>query len=179
MREISTSTRNGKSFFFLRLRHAYFPGASAVKGIDPAPVPLYRGRKADRNPDALSENPLPLFQEQGINPRGEDGLKLCCLSMSEGEENPQKMKCPKCKNDALEEKHDFCFKCGHALRGNGETISQQGDAPQTDVTQTTQDSEMNDKKDASLSKFISLSFGELIYSVYGFISLCRARVRRK
>lgn len=80
-----------------------------------------------------------------------------------GEENPQKMKCPKCKNDALEEKHDFCFKCGFALHGNGETTSQRN------VTQT-QDSEMNDDEDASFSKFSSQSFGELIYTVLWFYS---------
>ena len=74
------------------------------------------------------------------------------------------MKCPKCKNDALEEKHDFCFKCGFALRGNGETTSQ-GNATRTP------DSEMHDDEDASLSKFSSQSFGELILVQFcGFTS---------
>lgn len=69
------------------------------------------------------------------------------------------MKCPKCKNDALQENHAFCFECGFDLRENNETTSpspsqREATTKSEDFNQAAEDSDViNDKPCASLGKF--------------------------
>ena len=71
------------------------------------------------------------------------------------------MRCPRCENDALEEEHDFCFKCGLGLRTNQETTSlppSQVNTASTDlITQAVQESNpVNDNTEASGKTPVSL-----------------------
>ena len=69
------------------------------------------------------------------------------------------MKCPKCKNDALQENHAFCFNCGFDLGENNETTSpspsqREATTELEDFNQAAEDSDViTDKAYASPGKF--------------------------
>lgn len=69
------------------------------------------------------------------------------------------MKCPKCKNDDLQEKHAFCFECGFNLRENNGTTppspsQHEAKTESEDFTQGAEDSDViDDKACASPGKF--------------------------
>lgn len=71
------------------------------------------------------------------------------------------MKCPnpECPNNALEEKHDFCFKCGRSLRGLGggekQTPSSPPNSQPEDTNVSTDESDvLNDKPQPSPGKVL-------------------------
>jgi len=56
------------------------------------------------------------------------------------------MICPRCKNDALKEEHEFCFKCGLNLRAvetKSPPLSQRDKAASKELDQIEQNSDVN------------------------------------
>ena len=60
------------------------------------------------------------------------------------------MRCPKCKNTALDKKHTFCFDCGTKLEPDDRDVT--GDAKE--LSRVAQSSDVDDRSDVSLGKIL-------------------------